>query len=112
MEIELIHLEIVYQGSHCPASYYMAQAVEEVLPLYGERIRYTKLEYQKCQEHSRRLLELSVSLFGEEAVRNSLKLAPIPSIFINGQLVFDIIPIRGELELAIETFLNGERFEL
>jgi glutaredoxin-related protein len=112
MQMQCIHLEIVYQGSHCPASYYMAKAVEEVLHLYGEHVRYTKVEYQRGKEHSKRFLELSVSLFGEEAVRNSLKLAPIPSIFINGQLVFDIIPIRGELELAIQTFLNGERFEV
>ena len=47
-----IHLEIIYQGSHCPASHYMDKAVEEVLPLYGEHIRYTKVEYKKVKVHS------------------------------------------------------------
>lgn len=105
-----IHVEIVYQGSHCPASFYMAQAVEEVLPLYGERVRFTKVEYQRSKDHSTRLLELSMSLFGEEAVRHGLKVAPIPSLFINGKLVFDVIPARDELEGAIESFLEGRDY--
>src|SRR5208282_2006154 len=105
-----IHLEIIYQGAHCPASFYMAQAVEEVLPLYGERVRYTKLEYQRSKDHSMRFLELSVALFGEAAVKRGLKLAPIPSLFINGKLIFDVIPVRDELECAIETFLEGRDF--
>jgi hypothetical protein len=102
-----IHVEIVYQGAQCPSSYYMAQAVEEVLPLYGERVRFTKIEYQKSKDHSKRLLELSVSLFGEKAVRTGFKVAPIPSLFINGKLVFDAIPTREDLEDAIENFLKG-----
>ena len=106
-----IHLEIVYQGSHCPASYYMDKAVEEVLPLYGERIRYTKVEYKKSQAHSERFLELSVSLFGERAVHQGFQFAPIPSLFINGNLIFDVIPIREELETAIETFLAEREIE-
>jgi hypothetical protein len=101
-----IHVEIVYQGAHCPASFYMAQAVEEILPLYGDRVRFTKVEYQRSKDHSARLLELSVSLFGEESVRNGLRLAPIPSLFINGKLVFDVIPARHDLEGAIESFLQ------
>ncbi len=106
-----IHLEIIYQGSHCPASHYMAKAVEEVLHLYGDRVRYTKVEYKKSQAHSKRFLELSVTLFGEKAVNCGLKLAPIPSLFINGELVFDVIPIREELETAIETYLAERDLE-
>ena len=68
-----IHLEIIYQGSHCPASHYMDKAVEEVLPLYGDQVRYTRVEYKKSQTHSQRFLELSVSLFGESAVRHRLQ---------------------------------------
>ena len=74
---------------------------------YGERVRFTKIEYQKSKDHSKRLLELSVSLFGEKAVRTGFKVAPIPSLFINGKLVFDAIPTREDLEGAIETFLEG-----
>lgn len=104
--MQSVHVEIIYQGSQCPASFYMAKAVEEVLPLYGGRVRFTKVEYQKNKDHSKRFLELSVSLFGEEAVYKGLKLAPIPSLFINGKLVFDVIPIREDLEGAIDNFLE------
>jgi hypothetical protein len=109
--MQFIHVEIIYQGSHCPASFYMVQALEEVLPLYGERLRFTKLEYQKNKDHSRRFLELSIAHFGEEAVRKGLRLAPIPSLFINGQLVFEVIPTREDLEDAIENFLNGRTLD-
>ena len=107
-----IHLEIIYQGSHCPASHYMDKAVEEVLPLYGDQVRYTKVEYKKSQTHSQRFLELSVALFGESAVRHGCRLAPIPSLFINGKLIFDVIPRRDELEIAIETSLVGQKIEV
>jgi hypothetical protein len=106
-----IHIEIVYQGAHCPASFYMDQAVEEVLPLYGEQIQYTKIEYNKSKEHSNRFLELSIAVFGEKAVRRGLQLAPIPSLFINGKLIFANIPIKDELESAIEAFLGGREYE-
>jgi hypothetical protein len=101
-----INLEIVYEGDQCPASYYMAQAVLEVLDLYGDRIAFTKLEYKKNKEHSKRFQELSIDLHGEEAFRKRMQLAPIPSIFIDGQLVFDAIPVRDELISRIDSFLS------
>lgn len=100
-----IHLEVIYQGSQCPASYYMDEAVAEVVEAYGEQILYTKVEYQKSDQHALRLRELSVALYGEEAVRNGFQYAPIPSLFINGELIFDVIPTRDELIAAIEEFL-------
>jgi hypothetical protein len=68
------------------------------------------VEYQKSKDHSTRFLELSVAIFGEEAVKRGFKLAPIPSLFINGKLIFDVIPVRDDLECAIETFLEGRDF--
>jgi hypothetical protein len=100
-----IHLEVIYQGDHCPASYYMGEAVEEVLPLFEDSIRYTRVEYKKSKEQAKRFYDLSVSLFGEEALRR-LQCAPIPSLFINGILVFDVIPERDELIAAIRRFLD------
>jgi thiol-disulfide isomerase/thioredoxin len=102
-----IHIEIIFQGEHCPACFYMAEAVEEVLPNYGDRIQYSKVEYMKNKKHARRFYDLSVALYGEDELRNRLKCAPIPSLFINGELVFDIIPPRDELVEAIEKALNG-----
>ena len=47
-------------------------------------------------------LELSYSLFGEDNVRKYRRVAPVPSLFIEGELVFDAIPPIYELEEAIE----------
>jgi len=100
-----IHMEIVYEGDHCPASYYMAQAVLEVLDRYEDRIIFTKLEFKRNKEHSKRFQELSIALHGEEAYRKRMQFAPIPSLFIDDQLVFDVIPTRDDLIEAIERFL-------
>ncbi len=101
-----IHIEIIYQGDHCPSCQYMAEAVEEVIPPYGERIRYTRVQYMKSKTHARRFYDLSVSLYGEEELKNRLRCAPIPSLFIDGKLFFDVIPPRDELIAAIESSLE------
>lgn len=103
--VKSIHVEIIYQGDHMPACYYMLEAVEEVIPEYGELIHCTKVEYMKSKKHARRFYELSVSLYGEEAVKKKLRCAPIPSLFINGELIFDVIPPRDELVRAINLAL-------
>ena len=84
----------------------MAEAVEEVIPKYGESIRFTKVEYMKSKKHARRFYDLSVSLYGEEELRKRMRCAPIPSLFINGELIFDAIPPRYELVDAIESALE------
>lgn len=103
-----IHLEIVHGGDHCPSSYYMAEAVLAVLGAYENRILFTKLEFKKNKEHSRRFQELSIALYGEEAYRKRIQLAPVPSLFINGELVFDAIPDKDDLVEAIERFLSRQ----
>ncbi len=80
----------------------MAEAVEQVLGKFGRWVKYTKVEFMKSKAHAKRFYELSVSLYGEEVLKNRLRCAPIPSLFINGQLVFDMIPTRDELEQALE----------
>ena len=101
-----IHIEIIHQGDHCPACQYMAEAVEEVIPEYGNSIRFTKVDYMKSKKHARRFYELSVSLYGEEELRKRMRCAPIPSLFINGELIFDAIPPRYDLIDAIESALK------
>jgi hypothetical protein len=58
-------------------------------------------------EGKKRFLELSVSLFGEDGVYKKMRIAPIPSLFINGELFFDAIPPRYMLEEAIAEVLAG-----
>ncbi len=103
--MEPLQLEIIYSGHQCPSSFYMAQAVEDVAPAYGDHLKITKIEYSRNKDHARRLYDLSVALYGEEAVRTGQKIAPIPSIFINSELVFNMIPPRYELIDAIKFFL-------
>lgn len=100
-----IHLEIVYEGDQCPASYYMAQAVLEVIGGYGDRVVVTKLDFKKNKQHAKRFEELSIALYGEEAFRK-MRLAPIPSIFVDGRLVFDVIPVRDDLVETIERLIS------
>ncbi len=100
-----VHLEIIYQGDHCLACFYMRQAVDEVLPKYGRRVSLTLVEYTKDKKHARRFFDLSVSLYGEADAKR-MRCAPIPSLFIEGELIFDMIPPREELIEAIDTALR------
>jgi hypothetical protein len=100
-----ILLEVMYKADYCLPCLYMDEAVCEILPKYSERVEYRRVEFMKG-EGKKRFLELSVSLFGEEGVYKSMRIAPVPSLFIDGELVFDAIPPRYELEEAIEEALE------
>lgn len=100
-----IHLEIIYMGHQSPSCFYMAEAVEVIRPNYGNAVRVTRVEFMRSRVHACRLYELSVHLYGEEAVRKKKKVAPIPSLFIDGELIFDCIPPQDELVKAINFHL-------
>ncbi len=103
-----ILLEVMYKADYCLPCLYMDEAVREVIPKYGKYVEYHRVEFMKSQGKER-FLELSRSLFGEEGVYKHCRVAPVPSLFINGELVFDAIPPKFELEEAIEEVLleNG-----
>ena len=94
-------IEVMYKADYCLLCYYMDEAVRQVLPQYEEHVEYRRVDFLKG-EGKKRFLELSVSLFGEEGVYKKLRIAPIPSLFIDGELFFDAIPPRHMLEEAIE----------
>jgi predicted thioredoxin/glutaredoxin len=48
-------------------------------------------------------------LYGEEIVNKHCRVAPVPSLFIDGELVFDAIPPMFELEDAIEEAIQQKR---
>ncbi len=102
-----IVLEVIYKGHDCLPCHYMDQAVQEVLPKYGDRVEYRRVHLSGSREGKRRFVELSIALYGREAFRREMKLAPVPSLFIDGRLVFDAIPPRPSLEAAIEAALAG-----
>ena len=94
----------MYKASYCLPCVYMDEAVCEVMPKYAQYVDYQRVEFLKG-DGKKRFLELSYSLFGEEGVHQHCRIAPVPSLFINGELFFDAIPPKFELEEAIEEVL-------
>ena len=99
-----ITIEVMYKDSYCLPCFYMDEAVKEVLPFYSDTVRYDRVD-MLTPPGKERFLDLSVSLFGEEGVFRYKRIAPIPSLFINGELFFDAIPPRHDLEDAIHECL-------
>ena len=95
-----IHIEVTYKGKSCLPCVYMEAAVMDILPAYDRQIAYSRLDIQS-PEGRQRFLALSCSLFGEKGVFEHHRLAPVPGLFMDGELVFDAIPPRDELEAAI-----------
>lgn len=96
-----IVIETTFKGKSCLPCVYMEAAVQDVLPKYDDKVTYDRVEILSSQG-KKRFLELSCSLFGEAGVFKHHRLAPLPALFINGELYFDAIPSRDELEEAIE----------
>ena len=102
-----ILIEVMYKADYCLPCLYMDEAVREIMPKYDKFVEYRRVEFLKG-DGKERFLELSRSLFGEEGVQRHLRIAPVPSLFINGELFFDAIPPKFELEEAIEEVLLDE----
>ena len=96
-----IVVEVMYKADYCLPCFYMDETIHQVLPKYAHAVEYRRVDFRQG-EGKKRFLELSYSLFGEEAVKKHCRLAPVPSMFINGELVFDAIPPIFELEEALD----------
>ena len=85
----------------------MQAAVQDVLPEYAERVdcRVVNIREPKGKH---RLLELSCALYGVKTVDQLRRLAPVPGLFIDGRLIFDVIPDRDELKKAIDRSIRSE----
>lgn len=99
-----IVIEVVYKADYCLPCFYMDEAVREILPQYANSVEYRRIDIM-VGKGKKRFLELSCELFGEDAVRKHFRLAPVPSLLINGELIFDQIPPQYELVSAIEEAL-------
>lgn len=104
---EKIIIEVMYKADHCLICYYMDEAIRQVIPDYEDYVVYRRVDILKG-EGKKRFLELSVSLFGEDGVYKNLLIAPIPSMFFNGELFFDAIPPRPMLEEAINEVISEQ----
>ena len=103
-QLKKILIEVMYKADYCLPCLYMDEAVREIMPQYDKYAEYHRVEFLKG-DGKKRFLELSRSLFGDEGVDRHLRIAPVPSLFINGELFFDAIPPKFELVEAIEEVL-------
>lgn len=102
-----ILIEVIYKADYCLPCLYMDEAVREIIPKFEQYAEYRRVDFMQGAG-KKRFLELSRTLFGEDGVQRHLRLAPVPSLFINGELFFDAIPPKFELEEAIEEVLLGQ----
>ena len=103
-----IIIEVMYKADYCLPCFYMDEMVRLVLPNYADRVEYRRVDFLKG-DGKERFLELSQFLFGEEGVYKHCRLAPVPSLWINGELFFDAIPPQFELEEALDEVLAEHR---
>ena len=89
-------LELIYEGDHCIPCVYMLETAEEALVGFGDSVKL-ELVYLRQQAGGLRYMELSNKLG---------KPAPIPSIFINGELYFEITPPVEDLQNVLREILK------
>ena len=96
-----VHIEVILKGQSCLACVYMEEAVLDVMPQYGWQVDCRRVDLF-TERGKKRFLELSCGLFGQSGVYKHHRLAPVPGLFIDGELVFDAIPSRDELIAVID----------
>jgi len=110
-EANKILIEVIYKADYCLPCFYMDQTVKEVLEKYTNFIEYHRVDFMRG-DGRQRFLELSYALYGEEVVNKHCRVAPVPSLFIDGELFFDAIPPIFELEDAIEEAVKQKGLHL
>ena len=108
MSRKKIIIEVMYKADYCLPCFYMDETVREVLPRYTAQVEYRRVDFMKGDGRER-FLELSYGLFGRENVKKYGRVAPVPSLFIDGELIFDQIPPVFELEDAIREAIAEAR---
>ncbi|MGD2272558.1 MAG: hypothetical protein PVI06_19315 [Desulfobacterales bacterium] len=77
----------------------MARVVESIAPDYGDKLQWEKV-ITKEMSGAMRYGELSKSLG---------RPAPVPSIFIDGQLVFDTTPSQEDLKACLDQIISKSK---
>lgn len=93
--MKTVILEIPYEGDHCAPCVYMLETAEEALAGFGDQVKL-ELLYLRQVDGALRYKVLSNSLG---------RPAPIPSLFINGRLCFEMIPPVEDLQVKIQEIL-------
>lgn len=101
MHKDKLLVEVIYEGDHCIPCVYMAEVVEVVVSKFGDMVEWRKVRLG-TMEGVTRFAKLSGSL----PTANGGKRVPVPSIFLNGRLIYTQIPSAEELEEAIKKALQ------
>jgi len=91
MDTKKIHLEVFHEGEHGIPCVYMTRVVESVAPEFENILSWDKV-VTKDLGGARRFTEFSKAIG---------RLVPIPSIAIEGELVFETTPSVEELKACI-----------
>jgi hypothetical protein len=75
----------------------MARVVDSVAPDFGDVLHYEKIITK----------EMSGAIRYGELTKSLGRPAPVPSIFIDGQLYFDTIPSREELKTCLDRLVSS-----
>ncbi len=94
----VVHLEVIHEGPHCIPCEYMAKVVETIAPEFGELLRWEKVIVTR-KEGALRFEALAKTLG---------RFPPVPSIFINGELVFDITPGTDKLREYLLSLIRNK----
>lgn len=103
-----LHIEVLYTGDHNLSCFYMAEAVKVAASTFKNDIKWD-IVYIFKEAGARRYYDLSVGLYGEENVRKKRLLAPVPSVFIDGRLVFESIPMVEDMEGTFRELIREKR---
>ncbi len=96
MSSKKIYLEVLHEGAHWIPCEYMARVVESVAPDYGDALHCEKIITK----------EMSGAMRHGELTKSLGRPAPVPSIFIDGELVFDTIPSQEELKACLDQIVS------
>lgn len=92
-----IHLEVIHEGPHCIPCEYMAKVVEEIAPEFEGKLHWEKVIITK-KEGAYRF---------DDFAKKMGRLPPVPSIFINGKLVYDMNPGPDELREHLRALMES-----
>lgn len=93
-------LEIICERVHCVMYDYAINTVDMVVAKFGNQVEIQTVVRRDGLKSAERYLELC---------RKAGKVLPVPTILINGDVLFKTVPLPGELNSVIESYLPGEK---
>jgi len=101
-------IEVTDKGTGCAACQYMHAAVLKTLRHFPGGVAYRRVNLRTPQGR-RRFIALCTGLYGHEQVHRHLRLAPVPSIFMDDRLIFATIPDEDRLKDAVARRVSSYR---